>query len=59
MGLIANQTKHGWIKGVNRSMKPLFQDNDTEMYLTHNKGKFIVAEIFIRTLKKKKYEYMT
>ena len=28
------------------------------MYLTHNEGKFAVAERFIRTLKKKIYKYM-
>ena len=29
------------------------------MYSTHNKGKSVVAEIFIRTLKNKTYKYMT
>ena len=29
------------------------------MYSTHNEGKSIVAERFIRTLKKKIYKYMT
>ena len=29
------------------------------MYSTHNDGKSIVAERFIRTLKKKKYKHMT
>ena len=29
------------------------------MYSTHNKGKSVVAEIFIRTLKNKIYKYMT
>ena len=28
------------------------------MYSTHNKGKSVVAEKFIRTLKKKIYKYM-
>ena len=37
----------------NRSMKSWLQDNDTEMYLTHNEGKSVVAERFIRTLKNK------
>ena len=36
-------------------MKLLLQDNDIEMYLTHNEGKSVVAEIFIRTLKNKIY----
>ena len=29
------------------------------MYLTHNEGKCIIAERFIRTLKNKIYRYMT
>ena len=29
------------------------------MYSTNNKGKFVVAERFIRTLKNKIYKYMT
>ena len=29
------------------------------MYSTHSEGKSVVAEIFIRTLKKKIYKYMT
>ena len=29
------------------------------MYSTHNKGKFVVVERFIRTLKKKLYKHMT
>ena len=29
------------------------------MYSIHNKGKYVVAEIFIRTLKNKIYKYMT
>ena len=33
----------------NRSMKPWLQD-DIEMYSTHNYGKSVVAERFIRTL---------
>ena len=34
------------------------QDNDIEMYSTHNERRFIVAERFIRTLKNKIYIYM-
>ena len=30
----------------NRLMKSWLQDNDIEMYLTHNEGKSIVAETF-------------
>ena len=40
-------------------MKSWLQDNDTEMYSTHNKGKSVIAERFIRTLKNKLYKYMT
>ena len=29
------------------------------MYSTHNKGKFVVAERFIRTIKNEVYKYMT
>ena len=29
------------------------------MYSTHNEGKYVVAERFIRTLKNKIYKYMT
>ena len=29
------------------------------MYSTHNEGKYVVAERFIRTLKSKIYKYMT
>ena len=35
------------------------RDNDIVMYSTHNEGKSIVAERFIRTLKNKIYKYMT
>ena len=34
----------------NRSMKSQLQDNDIEMYLIHNEGKFVFAERFVRTL---------
>ena len=35
----------------NRSMKSWLQDNNMEMYSTHNEEKSVVAERFIRTLK--------
>ena len=35
------------------------RDNNIAMYSTHNEGKFVVAERFIRTLKSKIYKYMT
>ena len=31
-------------------MKSSFQNNDTEIYSTHNQGKSVIAERFIRTL---------
>ena len=40
-------------------MKPWLKDNEIEMYSTHNEGKPVVGERFIRTLKTKIYEYMT
>ena len=40
-------------------MKSFLQDNDIEIYSTHNKGKSVVSEIFIRTLKNKICKYMT
>ena len=44
----------------NRSMKLWLQDNDIEMYSTHNnKGTSAVAGRFIRTLKNKIYKHMT
>ena len=40
-------------------MKSWWQDNNVEIYSTHNEGKFVVAERFIRTLKSKIYKYLT
>ena len=34
----------------NRSMKSWLENNDIEMYSTHNEGKSVVAERFIRTI---------
>ena len=39
-------------------MKSWLHDNDIKMYSTHNKGKSIVAERFIKTLKSKIYKHM-
>ena len=36
----------------NRSMKSWLEKNYIQMYSTHNEGKSVVAEKFIRTLKK-------
>ena len=43
----------------NASFKKWLQDNDIVMYSTNNEGKPVVAERFIRTLKRKIYKYMT
>ena len=40
-------------------MKSLLQDNDIAMNSTHNEGKSVAAERFIRTLKSKINKYMT
>ena len=40
-------------------MKSWLQHNDIEMYSTHKKRKYIVAEIFIKTLTNKIYKYIT
>ena len=42
----------------NRSMKSWLQDNDIETYSTHNEGKPVVDERFIRKLKNKTFKYM-
>ena len=41
------------------SFKKWLKDNDIEIYSIHNKGKYVAAERFIRTLKTKIYKYMT
>ena len=43
----------------NRRIKSWLQDNDIEMYSTHNEEKSIIAGRFIRPLKNKIYKYMT
>ena len=43
----------------NNSFKKWLQDNDIAVYSTQNKGKSVVAERFIRTIKNKSYKYMT
>ena len=40
-------------------MKSWLEKNGIEMYSTHNEGKSVIAERFIRTLKNKTYKYMT
>ena len=39
-------------KYCNRSMESFLHNYDIEMYSSHNEGKSVVAEGFIRTLKK-------
>ena len=52
-----------WVlKGVefyNRSMKSRLEKKDIEIYSTHNEGKSVVCERFIRTIKNKIYKHMT
>ena len=43
----------------NNSFQKWLKDNDIEMYSITNKGKSVVAERFIRTLKTKIYKYTT
>ena len=43
----------------NAHFKKWLRDNDIVMHSTHNKGKSVVAERFIRTLNSKIYKYMT
>ena len=50
---------HKGTKFCNNSFKKWLKDSDIEMYSTHNKGKSVIAERFIRTLKSKIYKYMT
>ena len=40
-------------------MNSRLEKNDIEMYSTHNEGKSVVAERFIRTIKNKIKKYMT
>ena len=43
----------------NTHFKKWVKDNNIEMYSTHNEGKSVVAERFIRTSKNKIYKCMT
>ena len=42
----------------NKSFKDFLKINNIEMYSTYNKGKSVVAERFIRTLKRKIFKHM-
>ena len=46
-------------KSYKSSMESWLEQNDVEMYSMHNKGKSVVAEKFIETLKKRMYKYIT
>ena len=56
-----NQIKYGQIKAVNFTIvfQKWLKDNGIKMYSTHNVGKPVVAERFMRTLKNKIYKHMT
>ena len=43
----------------NTHFKKWLKDNNIEIYSTHNEGKSVVAERFIRTLENKIYKHMT
>ena len=43
----------------NNKFKSFLKENDIEMYSTHNEGKSVVVERFIKTLKNKIYKHMT
>ena len=42
-----------------RSMRSFLQNNNIEIYSTHNEGKSAVVERFVRTLRNKIWKYMT
>ena len=58
-------SKYAWViplkdeKNYNRSMKSWLEKNDIEMYSTHNEGKSVIVERFIRTSRNKIYKYKT
>ena len=58
----AKQNMGIWVdkgsKFYNKSVKSWLEDNGIEMDSTHNEGKPVVVERFIRTLKNKIYKYM-
>ena len=43
----------------NNSLRKWLKDNNIEIYSTHNEGKSVIAERFIRSLKTKIYKHMT
>ena len=46
-------------ESYNKSTKLWLEKREIEMYSTHNEGKSVVAEKFIRTLKNEIHKYMT
>ena len=44
---------------IYRSIQSSLEKNTIEMYSTHNIGKSVIAERFIRTFKNKTYKNMT
>ena len=58
MEINVNQINNG-LELYNSFMQKFLDDNDILMYSTHNEGKSVVAERFIRALKSKIYKDMT
>ena len=62
MNLIAKPSKI-WVdkdsEFCNRPIKSWLEDNNRGMYSTHNEGKSVVIERFIRTLNNKIFKCMT
>ena len=64
---ISNKTKRKpdkiWVdqgyEFYNKSFKKWSEVNDIKIYSTHNEGKYVITERFIRTLKNKIYKHMT
>ena len=58
----SKKKKKSWVDQGSEFYNPHFKkwlkDNSIEMYSTHNEGKSVVAERFIRTLKNKIYKHM-
>ena len=58
-----NQRRYGYnrrsVEFYNKSMKSRLCGNVIKMYSMHNKGKFVIAARFIRTLKNKIYYHVT
>ena len=58
----ARETNKIWVdqgsEFYNNSFKDFLKVNNIEMYSTYDKGKSVVAERFIRTLKKKIFKHM-